>query len=90
MASALETQYRQKGSFPSSLSDVPATALNFSYQSGGRNGYRLVAQQMQPTRVRLLSEPVAGVTGSHTGVLEVTGNQLGAFSQLNFVPTPGA
>lgn len=90
IATALETQYRQKGSFPASLSEVQATALNFSSQTNGRNGYRLIAQQMQPTKVRLLTEPVAGVTGSQTGVLEITGNQLGAFSQLNFVPTPGS
>jgi prepilin-type N-terminal cleavage/methylation domain-containing protein len=90
IAAALETHYQQKGSFPASLPEVQATALNFSYYAAGRAGYRLVPQQMQPKRVRLLSEPVAGVTGSFTGVLEVTGNQIGAFSQLNFVPTPGA
>jgi len=80
MAAALETQYRQKGSFPSS----------FNEQQTARNGYRFVAQQMQPKKVRLLAEPVAGVTGSQTGVLEINSTSRGIFAEINFVPTAGA
>lgn len=87
----LETDYKQNGKFPAGMEEILAKALNFTNSAAGRDGYRITAAEISPKRVRLLSEPLAGVTGSFTGVLEVTALSQGvALSQLNFVPTPGA
>jgi hypothetical protein len=91
VAAGLESTYKKDGKFPAGLEEILARTLNFTYPAGGKDGYRIMAAEISPKRIRLISEPAAGVTGSMTGVLEVNALALGlTASQLNFVPTPGA
>lgn len=78
IAAGIENNYKQTGK------------LNFTYPGQSKDGYRIAIAENTPTRIRLLSEPVPGVTGSQTGVLVMQVTPWGVQGQLNFVPTPGA
>jgi type II secretory pathway pseudopilin PulG len=88
IGAALDTYHKGKGSFPTTLADiVPAS----------RNGYRFVGDVVTAHHVRLIAEPVAGVTASMTGILDVQGSTpvTGAaptrtIATIRYVATPGA
>jgi prepilin-type N-terminal cleavage/methylation domain-containing protein len=87
LAGSLDAYYRKSGGFPASLSDK---ALNFTYDPAGKAGHRLMVQKMTPQAVQLVSEPIAGVTGSETGVLQAVAGPAGPVVSVKFVPAPGA
>ncbi len=78
LAAGMETGYKQTGK------------LNFTNPPQSKDGYRISIAEMTPTRLRLVSEPVPGVTGAMTGILDVGIQAWGFQAQLNFVPTAGA
>ena len=78
IAAGIETSYKQTGK------------LSFVNPGESKDGYRIAIVENTATRVRLMSEPVPGVTGSQTGVLLMQVAPWGVQGQLNFVPTPGA
>jgi len=85
---ALHTYYDQSGRFPSSLSEVLQSA-QFP-PDGAKDGYKFIATQLTPNAATILAEPVPGVTGSESGLLEASlVNRTPAFN-IRFFPTPGA
>jgi prepilin-type N-terminal cleavage/methylation domain-containing protein/prepilin-type processing-associated H-X9-DG protein len=85
---ALHTYHDQSGRFPSSLAELLQTA-QFP-PDGTKDGYKFIATQLTPNAATILAEPVPGVTGSESGLLEASlVNRTPAFN-IRFFPTPGA
>lgn len=80
---ALHNYHDANGRFPDSLGGVLDAA---GIPGPAKDGFIFVAAWLEPERVRILAEPVPGVTGSGTGVLDVDR----ASSRIFFVPTPNA
>lgn len=71
------------GHFPESLGDILAAA---GIPEPAKDGFLFATAWLEPDRIRILAEPVPGVTGSGTGVLDVDR----AGDRIFFVPTPNA
>jgi prepilin-type N-terminal cleavage/methylation domain-containing protein/prepilin-type processing-associated H-X9-DG protein len=71
------------GRFPDNLAEILASA---GIAHPAADGYVFVVASSGPNRLRILAEPVPGVTGSETGILDVGP----AHAHIDFVPTPGA
>lgn len=80
---AMHNYYDGNGRFPGSLADILAAA---GISHPAKDGFLFAIRSADPERVRIVAEPVPGVTGSETGVLDVDPTD----SRIFFVPTPGA
>ena len=80
---ALHSYHDANGRFPDSLGGVLAAA---GLAHPAKDGFQFVAMSLAADGVRIAAEPVAGVTGSATGVLEVDRRA----SRITFVSTPDA
>jgi prepilin-type N-terminal cleavage/methylation domain-containing protein/prepilin-type processing-associated H-X9-DG protein len=80
---AVHNYHDANGRFPESLGDVLAAA---GIPAPASDGFIFVATWLEPERIRILAEPVPGVTASETGVLDVDRGS----SRVFFVPTPNA
>ncbi len=90
IALAVNTYFDRNGRYPSSLADILKLA-GFSSDSA-EGGYKFVVLELTPNSLKLLAEPVPGVTGSESGLLESVRDTRagGLVSNINFFPTPGA
>lgn len=82
MGLAIHNYHDANGRFPESLGGILAAAGI----PPAKDGFMFATAWLGPERVRIVAEPVAGVTGSETGVLDVDR----ASSHIFFVPTPNA
>jgi prepilin-type N-terminal cleavage/methylation domain-containing protein len=80
----MHTYAEQHGRFPDSLGAILAAA---DIAEPVKDGFQFVAETIGPDYVKLLAEPIPGVTGIQTGVLEVSRERRGKVF-LIFVPTP--
>lgn len=90
IAATMESEYKLAGKFPDSFEQVVARSLNFANPAGHKDGYQFYAAELTPKRLKVVADPVAGVTGSMTGILELNFTGPAPATSLNFVPTPGA
>ena len=84
---ALHTYYDQNRAFPDNMDDV--------LEAGGlplaKDGFKYVAAKLTRDEVQVLAEPIAGVTGSESGLLRaarLAGG--GGVNEVVFFDTPGA
>ena len=87
---AAEVELRTLGAKIMAGKTLPTDIDQIKSGLDSRNGFRLSAVEMSAQRLRIVSEPIAGVTGSQTGFLEVTAGPAGLSSRVNFAPTPGS
>jgi prepilin-type N-terminal cleavage/methylation domain-containing protein/prepilin-type processing-associated H-X9-DG protein len=80
---ALHNYNDANGRFPDSLADILAAA---GIREPAKDGFMFAAAWAGPERIRVVAEPVPGVTGWETGILEVDP----ANARVFFVPTPNA
>jgi len=85
---AAHNYYDQNGRFPSSFAEILESA-KFP-PDGAKDGAKFLATHLTPTTFTILAEPVPGVTGADTGVLEVAIRNRVPVSNLRYFPTPGA
>ena len=85
---ALHGYHDAHGSFPSSFAEVLEAARMPA--GGASDGYRFAASTLEPHAVVVHAEPVPGVTGSDTGLLQVTTAGTSPQTRIDFFPTPGA
>jgi len=85
---AMHTYYDQSGRFPSSLAEILESA-RFP-PDGAKDGYKFIATRLTPNAATILAEPVPGVTGSESGLLEASLVNRSPVFNLRFFPTPGA
>ncbi|MGH9719507.1 MAG: type II secretion system protein [Bryobacteraceae bacterium] len=89
VAAKLIQQHQAAGKFPASLEEAMPASFGIT-PADRKAGYQLAAVELSPNRVRLAAEPIPGVTGSMTGMLEVGVSSGRAYTALNFTKTPGA
>jgi len=85
---ALHTYHDSHGRFPPSLADILESA-KFP-PDGAKDGYKFVPVLLDPDAVVLLAEPIPGVTGAESGVLEAGFRGPSPVTDIHFFPTPGA
>jgi prepilin-type N-terminal cleavage/methylation domain-containing protein len=86
---AVHNYYDQRGQFPSSLDDILIGGRT-SFDDA-RDGYKFVALRLSRTGVSLLAEPVPGITGDESLVLDINlVNGRLVDSDIRSFPTPGA
>jgi prepilin-type N-terminal cleavage/methylation domain-containing protein len=76
----------QHNALPTSLGELLLQA-NFP---PAMDGYKFVAMRLSPEESLLLAEPLAGYTGSETGLLRIVLDEGTAESEVSFFPTPHA
>jgi type II secretory pathway pseudopilin PulG len=87
---ALGAQYRKAGKFPTDLDSILSLAPDFNNATELHNAYHMILDRGTPQAVRFIAEPVAGVTGSMTGILDVTVVGGNVVSMIRNVATPGS
>jgi prepilin-type N-terminal cleavage/methylation domain-containing protein len=81
--------FETTGRLPSSIEELGDGSVRSAF--GERDGARVLVHAADPNRLVVVAEPLAGVTGSETAVLEVRGVQDGTLvSSTRFIETPGA
>jgi prepilin-type N-terminal cleavage/methylation domain-containing protein len=89
MALAVHSYHDENGRLPGSLEDILASSK--TPFEDARDGYKFVALRLSRTAVSLLAEPVPGITGSDSLVLDIAlrdGRLVD--SDVRSFPTPGA
>jgi prepilin-type N-terminal cleavage/methylation domain-containing protein len=87
IGAALHAHAERSGDFPDSLEGILAAA---DIPGPTKDGFKLVALVITPERVTLVAEPLPGVTGSETGVLDVALGERGPTTRVSFYGTPNA
>jgi prepilin-type N-terminal cleavage/methylation domain-containing protein/prepilin-type processing-associated H-X9-DG protein len=86
---AIHNYHDTNGVFPSSLAEILVEA-RFPLD-GAQDGYRFSATRLTPHALTILGEPVPGVTGSASGLLDMAMTSDGTIvSNIRFLQTPGA
>src|SRR5689334_2288739 len=84
---ALHAYHTSNGAFPDNMDDV----LRVGDLPMARDGFKFVAAKLTRDEVQVLAEPIAGVTGSESGLLRVVYVPGGAgVNEVVFFDTPGA
>ena len=89
----LVTQYKSTGKFPASLEEIvrtPGGALLPDSSTDRKAGFQFVPVELKPDHVRLVAEPIPGVTGGKTAFLDAGVNAGGAYFAINFAKSAGA
>jgi prepilin-type N-terminal cleavage/methylation domain-containing protein/prepilin-type processing-associated H-X9-DG protein len=85
---AVQDFHAANGRLPDNLAEIFAAAQLPA--DGMADGHTFVATRLDPDGLRLLAEPVPGVTGAETGQLDETLVRGAPVFDIRFFPTPGA
>ncbi|WP_396625229.1 type II secretion system protein [Luteitalea sp.] len=89
LALAVHGYHDREGRLPASLDDILVAGR--TRHDEARDGYKFVALHLSRTAVSLLAEPVPGITGSDSLVIDISLNDGRLVdSDIRSFPTPGA
>ena len=89
MGARLVKQYQTGGKMAGSLQEA-LLAAEMAGSGDQISGYRLNLIEARQNLLRITAEPIPGVTGSETALLQIGITPSGAAYALNFTRTPGA